>query len=226
MSRLWLIQFTDLVSLLLTFVVMLYATADPAPLKPLTGNDRQIPARAEVAMAAGPDALEAGALPDRLRPQGLPLPYLAGVLRSLVDTDARFTGMRVRLDADTLTLSFPADLVFESGEAVLSAAGQTTLMRFADLVSPIRNRIEVHGHADPRPIATGRFPSNWHLSLARAETAAAILSERGYSASIRIVGFGAGRFNQTFALTRDSQDGAGRRALARRVDVVIHNAAK
>jgi chemotaxis protein MotB len=71
---------------------------------------------------------------------------------------------------------FQSEVLFPSGSADLSPAGRTTLTAFARTLLEIANEIppdmswvlRVDGHTDRVPIASGRFPSNWELSTARA----------------------------------------------------------
>ena len=71
---------------------------------------------------------------------------------------------------------FQSEVLFPSGSADLSPPGRTTLTAFARTLLEIANEIppdmswvlRVDGHTDRVPIASGRFPSNWELSTARA----------------------------------------------------------
>ncbi len=62
------------------------------------------------------------------------------------------------------------DVLFESGEAKLTAAGRRALAQLAGLLPP-RARIAIEGHTDNVPIAIG----NQRLSEMRAATVAAVL---------------------------------------------------
>jgi chemotaxis protein MotB len=71
---------------------------------------------------------------------------------------------------------FQAEVLFDSGSADLGAAGQAQLVRLAATLNQIVPQmpadlgwfIRVDGHTDDVPIQSGRFASNWELSLARA----------------------------------------------------------
>ncbi len=73
---------------------------------------------------------------------------------------------------------FQSEVLFPSGSADMSAAGQeqmhqlaTTLKEIAKDIPPDVNwLLRVDGHADRQPIAGGTFNSNWELSAARAIT--------------------------------------------------------
>ncbi len=71
---------------------------------------------------------------------------------------------------------FQSEVLFAKGAAELGTAGQQRLDRLATTLIDLAGRIpkdidwvlRVDGHSDTDPIATARFPSNWHLSSARA----------------------------------------------------------
>ncbi|NQD66041.1 flagellar motor protein MotB [Bacillus haikouensis] len=60
--------------------------------------------------------------------------------------------------------------LFESGEATILESSYPFLNKVGNLLSQIPNFVKVEGHTDNRPIATYRFPSNWELSSARASS--------------------------------------------------------
>ena len=51
----------------------------------------------------------------------------------------------------------------------------------------------VEGHTDKRPISTTRYPSNWELSTARANSVLKLLLELGFSPN-RLAAAGYGEF--------------------------------
>ncbi|WP_044339449.1 flagellar motor protein MotS [Rossellomorea aquimaris] len=60
--------------------------------------------------------------------------------------------------------------LFASGEATVLEDAYPFLNKVGDLISRIPNFVKVEGHTDNRPINTYRFPSNWELSSARASS--------------------------------------------------------
>ncbi|MHA6288751.1 peptidoglycan-binding protein [Maricaulis sp. CAU 1757] len=81
------------------------------------------------------------------------------------------TGVRIVGDR----FVFETDVLFPSGSAALSSEGRDSLRPIADAIiqltdeipSDIEWVIRIDGHTDPVPIRT-TYPSNWHLSAARA----------------------------------------------------------
>lgn len=219
-SPIWLITFTDIMALMLTFFVLLYAMARPDEIKwdEMTGalNREFNEFYAQEFESGSIDALNIDKVDFR---RALDLNYLRGLItESLSDTEGadRILFMPQK---DVLLISMPDDLFFESGQAEVSTEGKRVLFTLGGVLSRIKNKIEIVGHADPRPIQNENSPfsSNWDLSLVRASNVANVLTSVGYDRPILVRGSSAGRFDdlpQDMAL-------AERYDLARRVDIVI-----
>jgi type VI secretion system protein ImpK len=65
--------------------------------------------------------------------------------------------------------------LFGSGSADLQAAVTPTLQCLGQVLKMANGRVVVVGHTDNVPIRTARFPSNWELSKARADSVATTL---------------------------------------------------
>ncbi len=96
---------------------------------------------------------------------------------------------------------FQSEVFFASGSAELSIEGQAELARLADALNEISGAIpdeinwvlRVDGHTDVRPINTEEFPTNWHLSAARAIAVVRYLISQGIPPE-RLVAAGFGEF--------------------------------
>jgi type VI secretion system protein ImpK len=75
------------------------------------------------------------------------------------------------LDGDVLRISNS----FPSGSDQIKKDFIPMLKKIAQELQTDTRRIIVVGHTDDRPIFSARFPSNWHLSQARAKNVASIL---------------------------------------------------
>ncbi|MBK1697303.1 hypothetical protein CKO21_08580 [Rhodovibrio salinarum] len=82
---------------------------------------------------------------------------------------------------------FQSEVLFDSGSARLGPDGRQQIRQLADTLNDITQEIpdnidwilRVDGHTDDRPIQTGRFPSNWELSTARATEVVKFLIGQG-----------------------------------------------
>ncbi|TOF33847.1 flagellar motor protein [Vibrio parahaemolyticus] len=69
---------------------------------------------------------------------------------------------------DRIRISLKAQDLFESGSASVVAYIQPVISKVARTLEATQGKIIISGHTDDRPIFTSKYPSNWHLSLARA----------------------------------------------------------
>ena len=213
----WLITLADLATLLLTFFVLLFSMSQVAvddwnAVKEALGTSLN-PKRS----SPGEDAGSRFSVDKIVVSGAANIDYLhALIVEKFVDEPVLGRSIVQRLE-DRLVISLPADGLFEPGQAALSAAARDAAFALGDSLRYFSNRIEVYGHADPRPARAPDTPSNWELSLARAAAFAEGLREYGYTRPIRAFGYGDSRFAELSpALALDE-----RYRLARRVDVVI-----
>ena len=80
--------------------------------------------------------------------------------------------MEVFEDAQTITIRIANRNMFGSGEGTLNSGYGPLLDRIGTALEGEPGKVLVVGHTDNQPIRTPRFPSNWQLSTARAETVA------------------------------------------------------
>ena len=78
--------------------------------------------------------------------------------------------IKVFQDASKLTIRVKGEGMFGSGSDKLSDGFDARIERLAKALADQPGKIVVIGHSDNQPIKTARFPSNQHLSLARAES--------------------------------------------------------
>lgn len=81
-------------------------------------------------------------------------------------------------DAQTITVRLANRNMFASGEAVLGPTYPALLVRIGDALETEPGDVTVNGYTDNQAIRTARFPSNFELSKARADTVAASLKAR------------------------------------------------
>lgn len=205
-GKAWLVTFTDLICLLLTFFVMLYAMSDPDPARYKALAAGVPGAKPEQVGEERPEAAFSAASLDRGK--AIDLGYLGRVFESQMARNPELADVRINRIDGTLILSLPSDLLFEPGDATLSEGGRKALFVMGGVAANIGNAVDVVGHADASP--TGRrWTSNWELSLARAQAVADALRGAGYLRDITVRGHG------------DGQSGGAVKAEARRVDLVV-----
>lgn len=215
---LWLITFTDVMALTLTFFVLLFSMSNPnndAWSDIVTALDSRFNVVFGASKQMGPVDK-----PDVNRPethQALDLQYLSTLVEKLLENYPELGNTAVARYGDRIVISLPNDLLFQPGSAQISDGGRVALQTLGDMLKNIANRIEVYGHSDPRPVTGGFYNSNWDLSLARASNVAGLIYEAGYDKDIITKGIADGQFYLIPAELSVEE----RNSRARRVDIVI-----
>ena len=215
-SRIWLITLADLVSLLLSFFVLLFSMSHiPA--------DKWDKLTDTLSRSLGPGEAKAVNLPMAqfnigtiFRRQAINLDYLSGVLKDKIAKEPALARSQIIRYDDRVILALPGDLLFEGGRAAMSERAEAAVFALGGVLRNIGNQIVVNGHSDSTPPAGAEYASNWELSIARAAAVANALRRAGYAEDIVAVGFSDSRYSQLPDLPE-----AERRTLARRVDIVV-----
>ncbi|SMF68049.1 chemotaxis protein MotB [Tistlia consotensis] len=233
----WMVTFTDLIALMLTFFVMLFAMmkVDDHQWQGLTASlARQLdgvqgPTRAIPRYERDSEATPLAPATD--------IDYLAALIGARLDARGDATAYRVERGVDSLIIRLPLRLAFAPGDSQPRAAAEASLAALAGTLRNLDNRVELAGYAgsdDP----SAPHASSWELSLLRAVAVAAILRKAGYDAPIAVRGYGAapapaGATGSKATASKATGDGptgdgptgdgaAGDESAGGRVDLIIH----
>lgn len=105
-------------------------------------------------------------------------PPAAPRLAALLDADIKAGLLQVNDLADRSVVVIKGDGLFGPGSAEVSSELRPLVLRIGEALQRLKGTVLVTGHTDNQPIRSLRFPSNWHLSQARAEAFRNLLSER------------------------------------------------
>lgn len=107
---------------------------------------------------------------------------------ALVDTGK----LQVAFRNGQMTLKLPSGILFPSGSADLSKGGEAALGDVVKILMDFKDRrFVVAGHTDNQPIKTAKFPNNWYLSTARANSVVQFMIKQGFPAkSLAAAGYG------------------------------------
>lgn len=166
----WMITFADLLSLLLSFFVLLFATTTidhrdwTRVMEPVTvyfgGRPASVPG-----LALTPPA-----------PAAIPLPadYLGAALRQLIAQDPSLAGAQVSEEDHRTILALPTTLLACRG----MRPGIRVFDGLATLLANVDDRVTVVGHSGIDPTAA-IGPASWLAALATADRIAASLTAAG-----------------------------------------------
>jgi chemotaxis protein MotB len=202
----WLISYADLVTLLFTLFVVLYAATDQeraskvaAAVSEAVSNQPAAPKTSSGVLSGSQPLHEARAAMER-----------AFAANPTLQARARIVGGQ-----ESFTVSMAEAGFFAPGEATVREDARSLIEAMVDALKDSQAQLRLEGHTDSTPIATSRYPSNWELSSARASVVLAQFIARGISpARLSLAGYAGERP----IASNDTLEG---RALNRRVDLVI-----
>lgn len=184
-SRLWLVSFTDLFSLMLCFFVLLYAMKDP-DLEKIGNLSGKVATGAREAQHKGFSGGDNQAVNISRVAYGeaLNLDYLEGVLKNVIkqaklDGDVKITQAR-----NYLNLTIDDGKVFAGGNA-LSAGGAAIAKGLAASLSRLSNRITV--------VAVPSSSGDWAQGIVQAEVFGEMMRDGGYRKPFTVLADGSGR---------------------------------
>jgi chemotaxis protein MotB len=128
-------------------------------------------------------------------------------------------GAEVKGSAGQITVTLVDRILFKSGQADLTPAGEQVLRKFGGVLKDADKLIEVCGHADNVPVESEvreLYPTNWELSTARATNVVRFLEEQvGIKPRrLKAAGFGSSR-------PVASNASAAGRARNRRIEILL-----
>ncbi len=209
----WMLTFADLVSLMLTFFVLLFSMSSVKQSQweqlVQTLSRRLDPTRVESFTAQSAQYNIGAVFEDRV----VDLSYLAAVLENKMEEDPLLSRSRLIRAEDWILISLPGDLVFPAGSAVASDRVRQALFVLGGVLSTMRNGVVIEGHA-----GVGDGANAWPLSLTRANVVANGLRDAGYGHPVTTLGLGD---NESVRIPDEALPEDMRNASERRVDVLI-----
>ncbi len=210
------ITLADLLALMLTFFVLVYAMREP-------DTQRWATVHGEVGAILNPQQTDSPIQQSTHEALWLTpihshtsLSYWHSILQAKLQR-AGALNIRLQLTPHALVISLPADVFFAAGSATLSPQQRPVLALLGQALEHMGHPLLLQGHTDPTPISTPEFPSNWQLSLARAAAIAQQLRHQGFTRPIRISGHAAGDFTPDMGDKKQNR----RYTEARRVDMLV-----
>ena len=191
----WIFTYGDLVTLLLCFFILLFASC--------VYETRKFKAVAESFKPLPPGS-----------------PFMQEGRDSVVDQIAKEVEQtelgddtRVTVEEKGVVVSFAASATFEPGSAKLTPEATKEMARFSRLVFLLPNRLQVEGHTDNQPVQ--KWGSSWELSGARASRVARFFIDNGMDPKkLTVKGFGQTR-------PKFSNESPTQRRRNNRVEVII-----
>lgn len=188
-QEIWLLSYSDMVTLLFSVFVMLMAiTSVKDQLPKVPPADTPVAEHAQETAPAPPPppvpVAEDAVPPDpgpRLEPGQVAAPTperLSDQWRERLEAMGMPPGVAVHVQQNGIAIDIGDAILFPTGQADLTREGRALLIYLAPLLRAVPGTLVVEGHTDSVPITSARFPSNWELSAARAAAVVRLLVEQ------------------------------------------------
>jgi len=113
-------------------------------------------------------------------------------LAKFLENEIREGLVAVHDEADRSVVTLRGDGLFEPASSTVMDRYVTVISRIADALNAVQGNVLVTGYTDNTSIRSLQYPSNWHLSQARADSVKQMLESRlTVPARVRAVGRGA-----------------------------------
>ncbi len=139
-----------------------------------------------------------------------PKPRLAGFLKA--EIAANLVAVNDLPDRSVVTIR--GDGLFDAGSSEISSKFKPLIDRIGEALKDNPGQVLISGHTDSQPIRSLKFPSNWHLSQARANAVKTQLQAQVKPERMRADGRADGE-------PVDSNETAAGRARNRRVEIIL-----
>lgn len=184
----WQISYLDIITILLGFLIILISVSYFTDYEYFSVSDL---------FKSSADEVEYITTPINQIEKGLELALLQEIATNQIE---------IERDLNDLLIRFPSDDLYLSGSATLQAEALELLNEVIEAIKDNRYDdflIDVEGHTDDVPIASGAYPSNWELSTARATNVVKYFTGMGIdSERLKASGYGD---SQPLVPNRDEQ---------------------
>lgn len=223
----WLTTYADLMTLLLTFFVLLYSfsTVDAIKFKEISWSlAKALGGKSGVINNGG----NVGPVPINQNPgEGIKdnsnISKNEGEVQQIFDQVNKEikeknldTKIQIKEDFRGVIIELQEKILFDPGRADIKDESKQTLSKIADILKKYPNEILVEGHTDNIPINTGYYKTNWELSADRAVKVARFLIESKGLNPTKIQAVGCGEFRPI-----ESNNTPEGRKKNRRVNILI-----
>ncbi len=243
-SASWMTTYGDMVTLILTFFVLLFSfstidankwrelvsvlsggsgiiNVDPSSLGPIDelegDSDEKEEESQEDKEKEGSGETEGDGLGQGENKENFYELYIK--MKEYVDAEGLNADLDILKGNTEITLRFKDNVIFDSGRAIIKKEATPILVEIGKILMLYQEDISmimVEGHTDNVPIATANFKDNWELSTARALSVLRFFIDEQGMDPVKLSAIGYGEYHPI--AKNDSDEN---RAQNRRVDIVI-----
>ena len=219
----WLLTYSDLITLLLAFFIMMYTLS-----KQDAQKYQEVSAYLRAIFTGGTAILQKGAGSGAgATPVEIPTPTLEELnkeimrqleqeIRAMMPADSKEHNITVFVDERGIVVRVLDKAFFDEGKADLKDRAKNTIQKIIPIIKKVNRQVRIEGHTDNVPIRTNEFRSNWELSVRRATEVVRYIIEYGELAPEMISAAGYAEYRPLMPNTS-----AEYRAMNRRIEIII-----
>lgn len=209
----WMITYSDLMSLLLTFFILLFSMS--------TISQDKFDSVASSFQSVLSSSTSESILNDQESILQFSQEYmqnkgLYNKVSEYLNDEELGNNVSVSMNAKGVFVEMKDAILFEPGSASLKAEGIEVLKQLEGLINDFSNELVIEGYTDDVPMSSPRFPTNWELSTARAVSVVRHLTEVENVDPERLSAVGYGEYRPIVA-----NDSVENRTSNRRVNILI-----
>lgn len=221
----WLGTYSDCVTLLLTFFVLLYSMSslDASKAKAIseaftvmTGQSADSILEYDQFQGSNPVIGGESKVDNDIEAHTQDSLSMYETVEEFLEENQMDESLQVTQDERGVVLHLTDSILFESGQATLIPGSIVVLDKINELISSIPNPIVIEGHTDDIPISNSKYSDNWDLSAQRATNVLRYFLSKGNEDPSRFSASGYGEFRPNVENTSDEN-----RSQNRRVNILI-----
>ncbi|MDD3000308.1 MAG: flagellar motor protein MotB [Candidatus Riflebacteria bacterium] len=174
-AALWYVSFSDLVTNMLCFFIMLFAFSSlDSPTERKTSEVKEqmystvFSINSQTAAQTWLTNGGKGVLSSSLVKKKEDIPHVVKTIKNKLSRVSMADRLKVTNSDQMVKIQIPANVMFESGSTEMKAGSEEVLKALVPVIAPLENYIRVDGHTDDTPTKNSIFPTNWELSAGRA----------------------------------------------------------
>jgi chemotaxis protein MotB len=216
----WLLTYSDLITLLLAFFIMMYTLSkqDAQKYQEVTAHLRAIFTGGEAVFyhPSAQASTSAVSLPSPEAMNAEIMKQLEEEIKSVTPLEIMQNNFKIFVDERGIVVRALDKTFFDEGKADLKDRAKNTIEKIIPTLKKVDREVRIEGHTDNIPINTAEFRSNWELSVRRATEVVRYVIERGDFSPDKISAAGYAEYRP---LTDNGS--AENRAMNRRIEIII-----
>ena len=220
-SERWLLTYSDLITLLMIFFVIMYAmsTVDSQKYTQLSSSlNGTFSGTGYIIGEEMPITSPPSSNSDSSTNSDTPTKTqeIKEELQIYLETNNLKGKVDMSVEPRGLVITLKENVFFESGSATLLPAYEENILEISQILEQLNNDIVVEGYTDNRPIHTASFSSNWELAAMRAINVIDFLVSKGNIDPSKLSAVSYGEYRPI--ASNDTEEG---RSKNRRIDIVL-----